>query len=138
MLSTSNFHPMVVHFPIALILLGFLAEIISVFYKKEVCFSKFSFYLLLTGMLGAAASVLTGLLFTPELAGETGKLKETHEMFAFITTALALITFSLKFYINIKVRENTHLKWIMLVFYTLTTLSVAITGYFGGNIVYGS
>jgi uncharacterized membrane protein len=39
MFTTSHFHPMLVHFPIALIMIGFLAEVISLFVKKEACLS---------------------------------------------------------------------------------------------------
>ena len=37
MFSTSHIHHMLVHFPVALILIGFLAELAALVYKKEIC-----------------------------------------------------------------------------------------------------
>jgi uncharacterized membrane protein len=43
MFATSHLHPMLVHFPIALILIGFLAELAFLVIKKEVCLTKKTF-----------------------------------------------------------------------------------------------
>jgi uncharacterized membrane protein len=53
MLNTAHIHPMVVHFPIALIAAGFLAEVVSIFFRSEKCLSKTGFYLLVLGALAA-------------------------------------------------------------------------------------
>ncbi len=129
---------MVVHFPIALLVLGFLAEIVSDFYRKDVCLSRIAFYLLVTGTLGAVASLMTGLFLTPPFTGEAGKMKETHELFAIITTGLALITTIMHIYMNTSEKGLTKFRWIVLTLYALTTLSVTVTGFFGGNLVYGT
>ncbi len=49
MISLSHLHPMLVHFPIALIVLGFIADFASLIFKKEACLSKTGFYLLIAG-----------------------------------------------------------------------------------------
>jgi uncharacterized membrane protein len=59
MFPTSHFHPMLVHFPIALVAIGFIAELASVFIKKEICLTKVGFYLLIFGTLSA---LFAGLL----------------------------------------------------------------------------
>ena len=138
MFATTIFHPMIVHFPLALLLLGFLAEVIPVFYKKDACLPRMGFYLLLTGTLGAIAAVLTGLLFTPDFTGEAGKIKATHEMFGLITTGLALVTSLFYIYFIRKGKVSPELQRISLALYTLTAMSVAVTGFFGGNLVYGT
>ncbi len=51
-MNTQILHPMIVHFPIALILAGFLADTLSLFIKKEPCLSKVGFYLMLVRYLG--------------------------------------------------------------------------------------
>ena len=38
---------MIVHFPIALIIVGFFAEVVSLFFKSEKCLSKTGFYLMI-------------------------------------------------------------------------------------------
>jgi uncharacterized membrane protein len=58
MFSTSHLHPMLVHFPIAIVAIGFLAECISLITKKEFCLQKISFYLLMTGTFFAICTSL--------------------------------------------------------------------------------
>ena len=137
MISTSVLHPMLVHFPIALIIFGFLADISSVFFNKEVCLYRFGFYLLIFGTLAAVAAVLTGLLFTSEMSGTAGDVKETHELFALITLGTLIVCLIFRIVLKIKDKENTDLKWIVFLLYGLAAISVSITGYYGGSLVYG-
>ena len=85
MISTSHLHPMLVHFPIAIILFGFIAETLSLFLKKEVCLSKTGFYLLISGTLMAVFALFSGILFTSEMSGSAEEIKELHELFAWTT-----------------------------------------------------
>jgi uncharacterized membrane protein len=57
----AGLHPKVVHFPIALLLTYILCELIGVIFKKDF-FSKTAHLLLLLGVIGAVAAVLTGNL----------------------------------------------------------------------------
>ena len=47
MITAPHLHAMVIHFPIALLIVGFLLELISIL-TKNLFFKKVSFYLLLT------------------------------------------------------------------------------------------
>lgn len=55
----AQFHPKLVHFPIAFLLGYFVCELIGGVFKKEV-FTKAAFILLIFGVLGALAAVITG------------------------------------------------------------------------------
>ena len=136
MISPSHFHPMLVHFPIALVTIGFVAELATIFIKKEVCFPKVSFYLLIAGTLSAICAWLTGVLFTAEMSGSAGEIKETHELFAMITVFLLLLTSVLQVYIQIRHSKNKKLQWLSFILYAFATVSVTITGFFGGTLVY--
>jgi uncharacterized membrane protein len=136
MISTSHLHPMLVHFPIALIVVGFVINLASLFIKKEVCLSKLGFYLLIIGTLSALLALFTGFIFTSEMSGSAGEIKEIHELFAWITLGLLIATSILHFFIFIKGEENLYLKWLAFIIYGLATISVSITGYYGGNLVY--
>jgi uncharacterized membrane protein len=136
MISLSHLHPMLVHFPIALIVLGFIADFASLIFKKEVCLSKMGIYLLIVGTLSAIIALLSGILFTSEMAGSAGEIKETHELFAWITLSLVILTSVLRTYLLVKKKENSNLKWIAFVLYGLATISVSVTGFFGGTLVY--
>ncbi len=136
MISTSHLHPMLVHFPIALIVVGFVADVASLFFKKDACLSKAGFYLLLAGTLSAVLALLTGALFTSEMSGTAGDVKETHELFAWITVIASVIASLFRIFLVVKKSEQSDLKWIGFALYCLTAISVSITGFFGGSLVY--
>ena len=136
MMSTTHFHPMLVHFPIALVVFGFMAELAGLYFKKEVCLSKIGFYLLIFGFLAAIAAWLTGTIFTSEMAGAAGEIRETHELFAWITLGTLLAAAAIRIFIQSKNEENTKLKWIAFVLYGLAAISVSITGFFGCTLVF--
>jgi uncharacterized membrane protein len=136
MISSSHLHPMLVHFPIALVVVGFLFEIASILYKKETCLSILGFYLLILGTLAALAALLTGALFTAEMTDTAGAVKHTHELFAWITVGNLVILSALRILLKTQNRENTNLKWIAFALYGLAAFSVSITGFYGGTLVY--
>jgi uncharacterized membrane protein len=116
--------------------MGFVAELASLFIKKEVCLAKIGFYLLLVGTLSAVFTWLSGLFFTGEMSGSAGEMKDTHELFAWITVGLLVVTSVLKVIIQIQKDGNPGLKWVSFVLYALAAVSVGITGFFGGTLVY--
>jgi uncharacterized membrane protein len=59
MITAPHLHAMVIHFPIALLMAGFLSEVIAFFSKKEF-FRDTSFYLLILGSLGAIVAYVSG------------------------------------------------------------------------------
>ena len=136
MFSISHLHPMLVHFPIALIAIGFLAELAFLFFKKEVALTKMGFYLLIVGTLAACISWLTGNFFTSEMDGAAGKIRDTHELFATITVGLLLLTSAIRIFQLLRKNENPKLKWFAFVMYAFAATSVSITGLFGGVLVY--
>jgi uncharacterized membrane protein len=127
---------MIVHFPIALVLVGFLADTLSIFVKKEQCLSKIGFYLMVLGTLGAIAAVITGEYFTNKVEGDALPLKEIHELFGKITMVILIVASVLRIFLVVKKKENTSLKWIVYMLFLCAVISIAITGYKGGSIVY--
>ena len=136
MFTTSHLHPMLVHFPIALVAIGFLAEFAFLLFKKEVCLTKMGFYLLIIGTIAACASWLSGGLFTSEMAGAAGEIRDTHELLATITVVFLILTLLLRSFLLYKKIENTKLKVLAFALYGLAALSVTATGFFGGTLVY--
>lgn len=136
MISLNHLHPMLVHFPIALIVFGFIAEIASILYKKEVCLSNFGFYLLILGTLAAIVALFTGALFTSEMSGAAGAVKETHELFAWITLSTLIVLSAFRIFLKFRNQEASNLKWIAFILYGLAAISVSITGFYGGTLVY--
>jgi len=135
MFETSHFHPMMVHFPIALVTFGYLAELGSIFVKKELCLSKISLYLLIFGTFSAIAAYMTGQFFTSDMSGAAADIKEWHETFALITLALLVVTSAVRSYYCYK-GDCSKFKWLIFAFYSAATVTVSITGYLGGTLVY--
>lgn len=130
MFNTAHLHPLLVHFPIALIMVGFFFETLSVMFKKEeMFFSKVSLSLLILGTLSAITATLSGVFFTAELKGIVGEIKEKHELFAYITIGLSIVTLVLKLYF-------LRLEWLMRIFYLAAVGCVGYTGFLGGTMVY--
>ena len=137
MFNTAHFHPMIVHFPIALIIVGFFAEVVSLFYKKEKCLSRTGFYLLVLGALAAIAAWTTGQLFTDEpTQGAIVGIFEKHETGALITMILMIIGAAFRIWLVIKKKEETPLKWVAFTIYFLAFAAVCFTGFMGGTMVY--
>jgi Predicted membrane protein (DUF2231). len=128
---------MIVHFPIALITVGFIAEVVSLFFKREKCLSRTGFYLMILGSLAAIAGWASGHLFTEApTQGEILKVFSSHETGALITMILILAGTVFRIWLVVKKKEETQLKWIAFGFYLLGFAAVTFTGYMGGTMVY--
>jgi uncharacterized membrane protein len=136
MFETSHLHPMIVHFPIALIITGFLADTLYLFYKQENWLHKAGFFLMILGTLGACVAYLTGTLFTSEpTEGDIVGVFESHHMWAQITLTVMLLVSLLRIYTVIKDREEKF-KWIIYGLYAAGTAAVSFAGFIGGIMVY--
>jgi len=136
MISATHLHAMIIHFPIALLMAGFLSEIIALFSKKEF-FSQAAFYLLLLGALGTAAAYLSGDFVGEGI--EEGPLKipmKLHEQAATVTIWLTIATalfWVVTYYFNFK---QVWVKWVGIFLFAIVVGGIARTGYLGGQLVY--
>lgn len=132
-----DLHPIVVHFPIALLSLYAVFELIRF---KKVIDQPYWFYikaiLLICGTLGSYVAILTG----PE--GEHSILKERHEMFAQLTSFLFTIISSGYLYKWYKPfnRYSAFIQKpaISIILAFLGLVTITITGGLGGALVYGT
>jgi len=127
---------MIVHFPIALIYVGFMCELVYLFFRKEPLLSEAGFWLFSLGAIAVAAAYASGALLTKELYGAAGAVQASHELFAEITTISALIGAAFKIYLKTEKKEGSNLKWVAFAIYLFTAVTVSITGYYGGVLVY--
>lgn len=136
MISATHLHAMIIHFPIALLLVGFLSEIVSFFIKQEF-FRKAAIYLLLLGALAAIAAYITGTYAGSGI--EEGPLKEPmrlHQQAATITLWLAVILGLLVAVTNYFRYTRVWVKWVGILLFAALAGSVARTGYLGGQLVF--
>lgn len=127
---------MVIHFPIALLIIGFLSEIIFAFIRKPF-FKQAAFYLLLLGTAGTIASYLSGNEAGEGIEeGSLGKAIELHEQAATISLWLVILTAVVYLAIYI---SNYSKKWARIasiILFAGTIAAIARTGYLGGELVY--
>jgi len=136
MFSIDHIHPMIVHFPIALLYIGFLSELVYLVFKKDTLFAVTGFWLFCAGTVAAVAAYASGALLTKEMYGAAVAVQSTHELFGEITTISALAGAAFKIFIKAEGKEDGSLKWIAFFITFFTVVSVSITGYYGGVLVY--
>lgn len=128
---------MIVHFPIALLIVGFLAEVISSVVKKEF-FSKASFYLLILGTIGVVAAFFSGN-YAGDGITETGTLKqalETHEDAATLTLWLMVGAALVRIAFVVLKKYDGIFRVAAFVLFFVGVISIARTGFYGGELVY--
>ena len=136
MISSTHLHAMVIHFPIALLLIAFLSELVGLVFKKTF-FNTAAFYLLILGTFGTIAAYLSG-----DAAGEgmeeglLGKAIGMHEEAAIITLWLAIATSLVYSAILFFKYERKWSKLIGVLLFAALVGSVARTAYLGGQLVY--
>jgi uncharacterized membrane protein len=137
MFNTSHIHPMIVHFPIALITIGFLTDVFALFFKEEKWLPKAGFFLMVTGSLAAVAAWSTGQLFTTEpTQGAIVAVFAKHETGALITMIIMLIGSVYRIWLVKNKKEETNLKWVAFGLYFIGFCAVTFTGFMGGTMVY--
>ena len=137
MIDLTHLHPMIVHFPIALLIVGFLTDIAGLIIKREL-FTQTGFYLLILGALGTMAALLSGEMAGDGIA-EQGLLKqaiEQHEGAAELSIWLVGITAGIRIILVLLKKYSGILKIAVLVLFFASVLSIARTGYYGGKLVY--
>lgn len=134
--NLNHVHPMLVHFPIVLIMIGFLAQLLSLIFKDKGCFKDVAKWLIYLGTIAAVAGYISGEYFTKELTGEAGELKENHELFAKIAMWLMVGASALSLYLSYAKNPESKLNWIVFFLTLAAAVSVGIAGFLGGSLVY--
>ncbi|MHC1706466.1 MAG: DUF2231 domain-containing protein [Bacteroidales bacterium] len=134
-MDVSHIHPMVVHFPIALILTGFLVECASWIWKGETWLTKASSLLLILGTLGAIAGYVTGEFYTSELTGEAGKLKDLHALTGRLTMGMVILLSVVKFSLSRLKQYDLNIRLVVVFLYGIAAALTAYTAYLGGSLV---
>lgn len=154
-MNTQMIHPMLVHFPVALLIIGFLFISLAMFCKRcsatasksstplatrkcgnASCVEMTGFWLLGLGAISACVALLSGYVFTHEMLGLSGQNRETHAAFALITTVVAVIAFGIYAYYMYTPKKVAQIRWIAYVLYIGVAVLISITGHLGGSMVF--
>ena len=128
-------HPILVHFPIALLFTSVLFDVIANWRKKD-SFREGALWLLMLGLAGGVAATIAGSWAeeAAEKAGIAESLIEIHEILAFITIGIFGVLLIGRLFLKNQFTANTFVPYFLIALVGLGTLSA--TGYFGGDLVY--
>lgn len=133
----SPLHPLVVHFPIALLIFGVIAQFIAI-WKKDF-FDKAAFYLFGSGVVMGMISYATGDGAVGDAKEKWGSavynMVDQHEFFAGLSMVIFGIIFILKVLHAFK--KIPRLLPLLLILGIAGTITLSITGHYGGKMVYG-
>ena len=135
-----NLHPLVVHFPIALFLVGFVIDALSWLLKNETL-KRAGLIMVLLGALTAIPAVVTGLAIEETIEAQIEALSgaeaalEAHEELAIPTTVVLLGAALLRLGLVVRPRLRALLA-LYLAVGAVGLGMLAVTGYRGGELVY--
>jgi uncharacterized membrane protein len=130
-----NPHPLVVHFPIALLTASVFFEIVAYWSRKEV-FEKVAKWNLASGVLAGIAAVVSGLLAEESVPQfpVIHEIVERHETLAFVTLGVFAILFLWRFLKGGKFFARWRAFYLALA--VIGILILGATAYYGGELVY--
>ncbi len=135
---TYNIHPIIVHFPIALLVLYSIIKILPLSKLiPRVAWKDIERILLVLGIVGAFAAMFTGGI-AEELVQPNKELVEMHGMFAFISIVLYGVLLLVEIIGIFKTKFLTISNGVLSKILALCgLLAISITGMLGGIMVYG-
>ncbi len=126
---------MLVHFPIAIISVGFLFDLLSLWIKNQSWLSTAGYWLEILGMAGAVVAFGTGYFLTSPMEGEAGLMRDKHELFATFALVSIIIATLFRIVVVYLKKESSAMKYISLGLFFISFVFVSITGYLGGTLV---
>jgi uncharacterized membrane protein len=127
-------HPMVVHFPIALLITSVVFDLLAT--KCHKSFHDAGFYTLIAGLIGAAAAVLTGA-WAEEVAEGRGipeSVLEIHEVLGYATLLFFIGLLTLRLLMRWGLIREIPALYLTMGFIGIVILTM--TGYVGGSLVF--
>ncbi len=130
-----SLHPMVVHFPIALLFSAFLIETLALLLRKD-SWHRISRWNLLLGTGGAVGAVLTGrhAMGVAKHSFEIYQIMELHERLGYVV--LTLVVTLATWRLVTRDRLTHRVRWVAWAALALTCGVMAFSAHLGGRMVY--
>lgn len=130
-----NFHPILLHFPIALITMAVVSELLFFRYRKQL-FIQASRFMIVAAAVTAIPTALTGFAFSygADYEGLQASYFWWHRFFGIFTTLLAIITAVFR---ELPSQKLPYFKAAYYLCLFLLFISVNVTGFFGGSLTFG-
>ena len=131
-----KFHPLIIHFPIALVLTALFFTGLSMFFKVEI-FDTLSIYLIYFAALSAIAAATLGLIAGSD-ASYPSFLVSSFEWHRILGISTTVVTFITAYFGYRQLSQNkTGGTMLYRLFLLLNAVLVGITGHLGATLVYG-
>ena len=132
-----DIHPLVIHFPIALLIVGALCDAVGILGRQDT-FLKTGFILLVLGAFASIVAAVSGDAAS-EVAGKIPNITEDleqHEDLSTIVAFLSVLFVLIRTHFTLKARFVGTVRATYLVLVLLLAVLTAAAGYTGGKIVY--
>lgn len=129
----SSYHPLAVHFPIVLLIIAALVQLITLFYEQR------GLHFLVAGatVAGFIGAYISSTFLHPHtitLSPSAENLLKTHEQFASYTVWLSGVAGVLKMFSLFKKKKITEI--LVAVILLITAVTVSIAGHHGAELVH--
>ena len=137
----AQYHPLLVHFPIAFFILYFIFESAGIIFNKEYLL-KSAVIILTLGVVGAVESVLTGnqaerlLKVQGVLSPAIHDIVEEHESWATITLWFFFFVLVLRAFLTLNKRFVGKIRYLFVMFSLIGVFLIYKTGEYGGKLVF--
>lgn len=133
----TDYHPLIVHFPIALLIVGSVAELAGHLLKRD-DLRHFAFWALMLGVVGAGVAYISGAMAEEQVEHlpNIHNTLEMHEELATITLATWVGLGALRILLAGRQWLNSGIFYLYIVLLFAGCVLLGTTGYWGGQLVY--
>ena len=132
----SPLHAFTVHFPVAVIVIGFFIDCIGLSMPHDKHLTRMGYYLQCIGMVTVIIAWGTGHFFTTSLDGEAELARLIHQKYALASLVLIVFATLFRMVIVYLKKDNTRMKYVSLSLYLIAVVFVISAGYTGTTLVY--
>ncbi len=132
-----NIHPYFVHFPIALLSVGLLWDLLGILLKKE-SFKNAGWWAQLFGTAAIIITAITGLIAANTVVHNDAahEIMETHETIGLIVTGVFIVLFLWRSFLKTAIPSQRLQQIIYLVIGGLAVATMLYSAHLGGKLVY--
>ena len=111
--TIETLHPLIIHFPIALLSTGLFFDLLSFFLNRE-DLENAGFWCMLMGIISCLFSNFTGLMIFLTVGSLSDLPRFTHALLAWASTFIFILLFLARIKLDVDLRYSTLKRWIYL------------------------